>query len=467
MVHAPEPPSTRSATTLAGLLEVGELHLANLTLGLSLDVPVRWVHSTELRNPAPYLRGGELVCTVGSSIRRPGDARSFVDAVRDSGASGICFGIGDVHAGVPQALLEACVEDGLPLLAAPHGVPFMAIAEFVAEQRVHLEQAVHASDKDLLGDLLAGVRAGASVGTLLERAAAIGGLWQLEDGASLSLVAGTTDGGEPIMVSLGSGLRLTWTGTGKGPDAALLRAIVRLLDVCRHEADLGAAMRRERVGELLGLIADRLALPAAVEPALLDVALDANRLVCSAWPSGAGRLLASTLVEDGVVIGETVRSCVVVSGDTLAIEELAKRVGLPCGHSRVVPLADVALALREAQAALELAQRRGGVVKPGDLTTFEGLLVQQPSDRLEPFVDRLLEPILRSDRARGTQYLVTLRAYIDSGASLVDTARNQYLHVNTVRHRLQQIRELSGRDPFVLRDRVDLVIALWALDHRG
>lgn len=467
MVQPSEQQPSRSATTLAGLLEVPELRLVNLTKDLSLEVPVRWVHSTELRDPAPYLRGGELVCTVGSSIRRPGDARSFVDAVRASGASGVCFGIGDVHAGVPEALLEACAEAGLPLLAAPHGVPFMEIAEYVAEQRAHVEQAVHASEKDLLGELLAGVRAGASVAALLERAAAIGGRWQLADGVTLDLVAGDADGGEPVMVSLGSGLRLTWTGSGKAPDAALLRAIVRLLDVCRHEADLGAAMRRERVGELLGLIAERLALPAAVEPALFDAGLDSTRIVCSAWPSGAGRLLASTLAEASVLIGETSRSCVVVSDDGLAIEDLAQRVGLPCGHSRVVPLPDAALALREAQAALELAQRRGGVVKPGDLTTFEGLLVQQPSDRLEPFVDRLLEPILRSDRLRGTQYLVTLRAYIESGASLVDTARDQYLHVNTVRHRLQQIRELSGRDPFVLRDRVDLVIALWALDHRG
>ena len=62
--------------------------------------------------------------------------------------------------------------------------------------------------------------------------------------------------------------------------------------------------------------------------------------------------------------------------------------------------------------------------------------------------------------------MATLRSYFDNNGSLVDTARAEFLHVNTVRHRLERIRELTGRDPFDLHDRIDLVIALWAHDHR-
>lgn len=356
-------------TTIASLLRVPELRLSCVEPGQSLEVSVRWIHSTELLDPAPYLRGGELVCTVGSSIRTQADARDFVAAVQRSGAAGICFGVGDVHREVPTGLRQACQDAGLPLLAAPLGVPFIAIGEFVAEQRAGQVSAQAATE--------------------------------------------------------------------------------------------------QRMGELLQLVQNRLALPAALESGLVAIGLDPERLVFSIWPAGTGRRLEPTREQYAMVIGEGVRSCTVVSSDALPIEDTARRLGTVCGHSRVVSLNDAAQALREAAAAFELALRHGGVVTPGDLTSVEGLLAQQPADRLSPFVDRLLEPLLRSDRIKGTHYMTTLRTYIDTSASLAETARREFLHVNTVRHRLEQIREISGRDPFVLMDRMDLVIALWTLDHLG
>lgn len=460
-------PYERPVATIARLLAVPDLRLSCVVAGDSLDVPVRWIHSTELLDPSPYLRGGELVCTVGSSIHGDVDATAFVDAIVRSRAAGICFGVGDVHEQVPEGLRSACAGSGLPLLSAPRGVPFMAIGEYVAEQRSGAETAHHASEQRLIADLLARVRAGARVQELLENAASsIGGRWDFVDG-DLSYGAGAAEGEPVVSVTPEDGLRLAWRGSGSAPEPALLLTVAHLLDVCRHEADLESALQRERVGELLNLVSERLALPAALEASLAGSGLDPDRLVFSAWTSGAGRLLASALEGVPFVLGESPRTCILISGDALPIEDTARRIGLPCGHSRVVTLSEAAQALREAQAAFDLAQRHGGVMTPSDLTTLEGLLVQQPSDRLEPFVDRLLEPLLRSDRTRGTRHITTLRAYIESGASLVDTARAQYLHVNTVRHRLQQVHALSGRDPFVLADRIDLMIALWALDHWG
>lgn len=366
MTAAAEPPEP---TTVASLLRVPELRLSCVESGQSLEVSVRWIHSTELLDPAPYLRGGELVCTVGSSIHTDVDAQDFVAAVQRSAAAAICFGVGDVHRDVPTELRSACREAGLPLLSAPLGVPFMAIGEYVAERR-----------------------------------------------------AG--------------------------------RASVK-------------AAGEQRMGELLQLVQDRLALPAALESGLVAAGLDPDRLVFSIWPAGTGRRIEPVREWCALVIGEGPHGCTVVSGDTLPIEDTARRLRTACGHSRVVPLADAAQALREAAAAFELAQRHGGVVTPGDLTSVEGLLAQQPADRLTPFVDRLLEPLLRSDRVKGTHYMATLRTYIETSASLAETARREFLHVNTVRHRLEQIRELSGRDPFVLMDRMDLVIAMWTLDHLG
>jgi DNA-binding PucR family transcriptional regulator len=61
----------------------------------------------------------------------------------------------------------------------------------------------------------------------------------------------------------------------------------------------------------------------------------------------------------------------------------------------------------------------------------------------------------------------TLRAFLRCDGSLQRTAREQYLHVNTVRHRLSRVHELTGRNPLVFDERVALAIALWAMDRRA
>jgi DNA-binding PucR family transcriptional regulator len=55
---------------------------------------------------------------------------------------------------------------------------------------------------------------------------------------------------------------------------------------------------------------------------------------------------------------------------------------------------------------------------------------------------------------------VTLWAYLDNGRSLEGTARELYVHPNTVRYRLKRITELLGWDPTSPRDAFVLHAAL-------
>jgi DNA-binding PucR family transcriptional regulator len=367
-------PTVPPSTTLADLVGEASLELQCAYPAAGLDRPVRWAHSTELLDPSPYLSGGELVCTVGTAVTGDETARRFVDAVAAVGASGICFGTGDVHDSVPEALLAACRAHALPLLVAPLGRPFMAISEWIADRRA---------------------------------------------------------------------------------DA----------DAHARTAELRAA---ERTGELITLVAERLAAPAALEPLATAAGLTAYALVFSAWPAGAVRRLTQALAGVAALFGETPALAFVVTSSDAPLRRASAELSLPCGFSRTVPLAESSRALAEARAAFDLAQRRhDGPVGPEGLATLEGLLAQQPPDRLAPFVDRLLEPLLRSDRDRRTHYVPTLRAFLAHNASLIDTARAQYLHVNTVRHRLERVRDLTGCNPLEATARTDLMIALWARDHLG
>jgi DNA-binding PucR family transcriptional regulator len=54
----------------------------------------------------------------------------------------------------------------------------------------------------------------------------------------------------------------------------------------------------------------------------------------------------------------------------------------------------------------------------------------------------------------------TLELFLGSGCQWQATADALHVHVNTLRHRLQRVERLTGRDLSSMEDRVDFFIAL-------
>lgn len=71
-----------------------------------------------------------------------------------------------------------------------------------------------------------------------------------------------------------------------------------------------------------------------------------------------------------------------------------------------------------------------------------------------------LDPLRRYDEAHRSELIPTLRAYIDSGFSLAQSAQNQNIQPNTVKYRLQRIHSLTGHDPFDPHDIILFGLAL-------
>jgi purine catabolism regulator len=107
-----------------------------------LDVPVRWVHISELLDPTPWLSGGELLLTTGLQLSSAGSQREFVERLADHQLAGVGFGTGFSHADVPGALREAAEERGLPLFEVPYAVPFIAITEKAFARLINEHYAV-------------------------------------------------------------------------------------------------------------------------------------------------------------------------------------------------------------------------------------------------------------------------------------------------------------------------------------
>jgi purine catabolism regulator len=92
-----------------------------------LDLPVRWVHISELTDPTPWLSGGEVLLTTGIQLSTPELQREFVERLADHHLVALGFGTGLAHDAVPAPILELASARGFPVFEVPYDVPFIAI----------------------------------------------------------------------------------------------------------------------------------------------------------------------------------------------------------------------------------------------------------------------------------------------------------------------------------------------------
>jgi purine catabolism regulator len=119
----------------------------------SAQAHVRWVHSTELPDPTPWLRGGELLLTTGLQLDGPKVQRELIDRLADHKIAGLGFGTGFTHKRVPAALLTAARKRSFPVFEVPYELPFIAITERAFAQLVN--ERYELLQRNMAGDVLA------------------------------------------------------------------------------------------------------------------------------------------------------------------------------------------------------------------------------------------------------------------------------------------------------------------------
>jgi purine catabolism regulator len=131
---------------------LADLHVTVHGGEAGLDGPVRWVHSSELLDPTPWLSGGEIMLTTGLQLAEDEAQRSFVARLADHGLAGIGVGTGFAHDTVPRPMVEEADARGLPIFEVPYEVPFIAITErafgrLVNEQYELLRRSIAAQER--------------------------------------------------------------------------------------------------------------------------------------------------------------------------------------------------------------------------------------------------------------------------------------------------------------------------------
>ena len=149
--------------------------------------------------------------------------------------------------------------------------------------------------------------------------------------------------------------------------------------------------------------------------------------------------------------------------DPLPFIEIARQLepGFGPGHlvlgHEVPSLVDAARSARAALAGFAVAKAWRGAPRPtlADDLLPERALAGDPLAR-STLITRIYQPL----QNHSTELLTTLWAYLDNGRSLEATARELFVHPNTVRYRLKRISEVIGWDATGAREALILQTAL-------
>ncbi len=132
---------------------VAELGLTLVSGQESAQAHVRWVHSTELIDPTPWLKGGELLLSMGIQLDGPKAQRELIERLADHEIAGLGFGTGFTHKRLPAALVTAARKRTFPLFEVPYELPFIAITERAFAQLVN--ERYEMLQRNMVGDVLA------------------------------------------------------------------------------------------------------------------------------------------------------------------------------------------------------------------------------------------------------------------------------------------------------------------------
>jgi PucR family transcriptional regulator, purine catabolism regulatory protein len=497
------------------ILAVPALALRLVAGEQSVDRPVRWVHASELEDPTPWLKGGELLLTTGASVgTTPARQRAYVKRLADAGLAGLGFGLGFSHDRVPKPVVTTAEQLGFPVFEVPYPVPFIAITEavfsrVVAEQYDVLQRAVDAE-----GTLTRSAMDGEGLeGIAAALARAIGGWALLLDLHGMPLAATSHAARqrqpriwEELKVSRPEGTGFSVTIVDRGhhvwvqPVGAQGR-VEAFLAVGKPDAP--AQLDRIVTAHALSLFAIELAKSRAVAEAerrlqgdffdaLAAGAMPASEMARGLARFGFGKAGAVVVLSlEGGKPGDLAYAAedelsradaaylisrhdggvhVLVAEDPARdLDDLRKRIEerlgayVRLGAGGAVEPAEAARGLREARYALQVCRLEGwGAAGFDDLGTYRLLLSMAEPDALRAFADAMLAPLDAYDRDHGGELQASLRAFLQHNARWETAAAELFVHRHTLRYRMRKVEELTGRDLSSSFDRMEFWLALRA-----
>ncbi|MEU8529465.1 MULTISPECIES: PucR family transcriptional regulator [Streptomyces] len=510
--------------TLASLVQHSALKLTVRAGEDRLATPVRWAHVSELADPVPYMEGGELLLTTALTLdaEDPEATRRYVRRLVGAGVVGLGFAIGVNYEDIPEALVDAAREEGLPLLEVPRRTPFLAISKAVSaaiaadqyravtagfEAQREMTRAALAEGPDaVVARLAAHVDGWAALYDTSGAVLAVSPEWAARRAARLTadverlrerpapasaVVGGTEDRVE--LQSLGTGRRVrgalavgTGAPLGTAERYAVHSAIALLTLTTERSRSLQAAEQRLGAAVLRMLLSGQPDHARAVAGDLYGGLLDAPFRLLIAEPVGpAGErdaepplpVLAEALESAAARSGETVLvvpenedRLVVLAGDGGAVVEAcdgyaereAEDAGVVVGLSAPTGPIAANAAYKQAEQSLSVARRRGRALVEHEELAAGSVLPLLADDAVRAFADGMLRALREHDATGRGDLVASLRAWLSRHGQWDAAAADLGVHRHTLRYRMRRVEEILGRsldDPDV---RMELWLALKA-----
>lgn len=488
---------------MSSMVTVSEL-LADRTLSLvPTHVPtpcadVRWVATSELPDPAPFLEGGEVLLTTGLEASGwRSEWRAYVERLVAAGVVALGFGTGLTHHGVPRTLVRACETAELNLFEVPRRTPFVAISRSAASmieaaaeetarrsleaQRLLTQAALQQHDPEAVVRRLAALLDGAAAVVDREGRMVVGPLGPRTASLDPLLVAAEVDRIRP------QGLRAASSVQSEG-----VTVLVQPVGLAGRPSRYLAVLVPGRAGDLarsaVSMAVSLLGLAEGTDQARRQAArrlrARAVELLVQADARTAGIVLSATgapetlpervavvravgsrdVLDDAVAgledsqplvgrVGAELWLVATPAAASRCAEELGEQ-GLLVGVGEPVGIDEAGRSHVNAGHALRMATSAVPVVRWRRLMG-EGAMAVLDGERAAAFATSYLAP-LAGDR----ELIRTLEAFLRHHGSRLRVADELGVHRNTVRNRLAQIETALNGSLDDLQTRVNAWIAL-------
>lgn len=128
-------------------------------------------------------------------------------------------------------------------------------------------------------------------------------------------------------------------------------------------------------------------------------------------------------------------------------------------------LSALAKSYKQASSALHMAVKSNQtVVFYEQLGIYKILLSTEDQSVLGDIYKDILGKLADYDTAKHTDYMDTLKAYLENDASVQAVAKLFYVHRNTVNYKLNKIKEITGYDLVSVDDRLKIMLAFMIRD---
>ncbi|MGM7680295.1 PucR family transcriptional regulator [Microbacterium sp. A94] len=483
----------------------------------ALDRPLRWVHSSDLADPTPFLADDLALLTTGSQLDGPVTASVYVAQLSARGVVGLGFGTGVRHPEVPADLVAACTASGLPLFEVPYRTPFIAVARAHAEAIAAQAYARRSWALDTQRALAVAALRRHGLAAIISELGRRLGAWVAMFDASGTLtfehppggIAAATrevvaahvaevltrgaETGRSIVVdeqtmqlfTLGRrrGLRGVIAIAAPALDAearAVVTSVIAMAGLALEQNDQFVSERRRLHTQLLrSLLLDDATLAQRVLSSLptgqiiVAVAVDALPEALEEWwerrraERGSRSFLASA--DEGVVI------CL-PEADAVLLDEAAERFGIRIGVSDSASYAEFSRAHAQAISALRRGAGAGGAGGAGGGTggggaaggygairfadaVESGILSALTTDDARLIAQSRLAPLRDRDAGHDADLEQSLRVWLEHDARFEAAAAALGIHRHTLRSRVAQASKLLEMDLSTFPARAEL----WAL----